>query len=108
MGEGSEVTKFEQVHVVGRCGVLWEVITWRPPHLEHTDTTENITFPQTTYAGGNKAKNVIIYPDWHVGKAGLFVVVFLPIRTNFRVIRSATIVGVHYDHFSVVGTVQCH
>ena len=52
VGEGSQVNfflKFEQVHVLGEDH--WPCLHSAPPPW--TDKTENITFLQTTYAGGN-------------------------------------------------------
>ena len=50
------MNEFEQVNVIRECHNAirwshWDLLTDR-----QTDTTENITSPQTMYAGGNEAE----------------------------------------------------
>ena len=55
LGEGSKVNEFKQVHVIGECHNAILVFTLGIPNRQ-TDTTENITSAQTTYAGVNEVE----------------------------------------------------
>ena len=51
-GVCSQVNKFEQVHVVAGWPITRDLLPCEQTEWQ-TDITENITFPQSTYAGGN-------------------------------------------------------
>ena len=58
--DGPQVNKLEQVHAVGRGGLWLANGIMGSGHMGipygQTDATENITFSQTMYMGGNKVE----------------------------------------------------